>query len=108
MILLTAMKDTLTRFKLSKAVYREIGLSQGESSELVEAVLEEIIQALLRKERVKLTSFGSFLLRYRGPSLGRNPQTGREATIPPRYMVSFKPSHILKKHVNIHADEKEE
>ena len=104
------MKDnnTLTRSQLSKAVYREIGLSKIESGELVEAVLEEIIQALLREERVKLSSFGSFLLRYRGSSLGRNPQTGQETPVPPRYFVSFKPSHILREHVNIYADEKEE
>lgn len=98
-------KDTLTRLKLSKAVYREIGLSHRESSELVEAVLEEIIQALLRKENVKLSSFGSFALRYRNESLGRNPQTGKETTIPPRYVISFKPSHILKSRVDIYADE---
>ena len=100
-------KNTLTRLKLSKAVYREIGLSHRESSELVEAVLEEIIQALLRKEGVKLSSFGSFSLRYRGKSLGRNPQTGIETAIPPRHVISFKPSHILKEHVNIYADSSE-
>ena len=97
-------KDTLTRIKLSQAVYREIGLSQSESGELVETVLEEIIQALLRNEKVKLSSFGSFSPRWRGSSLGRNPLTGKEAAIPPRYVVGFKPSHILKKHVNIYAD----
>lgn len=97
-------KDTLTRQRLSTAVYREIGFSHRESSELVEAVFEEIIQALLRKEEVKLSSFGSFSLRYRCASLGRNPQTGKETAISPRYVISFKPSHILKNHVNIFAD----
>ena len=100
-------KNTLTRLKLSKAVYREIGLSHRESSELVETVLEEIIQALLRRENVKLSSFGSFLLQYRSKTLGRNPQTGKETIIPPRHIVSFKPSHTLRKHVDIYADEDE-
>lgn len=97
-------KYTLTRLKLSKAVYREIGFSHRESSDLVEAVLEEIIQALLRDEGVKLSSFGSFSLHFREAGLGRNPQTGKETIIPPRYVISFKPSHILRKHVNVYAD----
>ena len=97
-------KNTLTRIQLSEAVYREIGLSKSESSDLVQAVLDQVIEALLRRETVKLTAFGSFSLLWRGPSLGRNPQTGKEVAVPPRYMVSFRPSHILRRHVDIHAD----
>ena len=94
---------SLTRLKLSRAVYRELGLSQSESSDLVERVLEEIIQALLDERGVKLSSFGAFSLHHRAAAIGRNPLTGKETTIPAGHIVKFTPSTILKRHVNIHA-----
>ena len=55
--------DTLTRAELTEAVYEEVGLSRNESSELVEAVLGEMSNALIRGESVKISSFGSFTIR---------------------------------------------
>ncbi len=51
---------TVTRADLSEAVYREVGLSRSESAKLVDSVLDEISDALVRGEMVKLSSFGSF------------------------------------------------
>ena len=50
--------ETLTRADLTESVYRNIGLSRNESSELVEAVLEEVCACLEKGEEVKLSSFG--------------------------------------------------
>src|SRR3546814_9996161 len=44
---------TITRADLSEAVYQEVGLSRNESAELVESVLNEISEALVRGEMVK-------------------------------------------------------
>ena len=55
--------DTLTRAELTEAVYEEVGLSRNESAELVEAVLGEMSNALIRGESVKISSFGSFTIR---------------------------------------------
>jgi len=92
--------DTLTRASLSEAVYREIGLSLAESSELVDDVLEHVIQALEDGDNVKISSFGSFLVRQKKERIGRNPKTGVEVPITPRKVLSFRPSNLLKDKIN--------
>ncbi len=92
--------NTLTRADLSEAVYREIGLSRNESAQMVEAVLAHMSDALVRGENVKISSFGTFAVRQKGPRMGRNPKTGEEVPIEPRRVLVFRPSHILKERVN--------
>ncbi len=91
---------TVTRADLSEAVYQEVGLSRNESAELVESVLNEISDALVRGEMVKLSSFGSFAVRQKGERVGRNPMTGEEAPILPRRVLVFRASHALKSRIN--------
>jgi integration host factor subunit alpha len=91
---------TLTRADLTESVYRNIGLSRNESSDLVEAVLEEICSCLEAGEEVKLSSFGTFSVQSKSERVGRNPKTGIEAVITPRRVLSFRPSHILKDRVD--------
>ena len=95
---------TLTRAELTEAVYEEVGLSRNESSELVEAVLGEMSNALIRGESVKISSFGSFTIRNKSERIGRNPKTGEEVPITPRRVVIFKPSHVLKSRINFPRD----
>ena len=90
---------TVTRANLSEAVYQEVGLSRSESAELVDSVLNEISDALVRGETIKLSSFGSFMVRQKGERVGRNPKTGEEAPILPRRVLVFRPSHALKERV---------
>ena len=93
-------QKTITRAELIEAVYQRIGLSRTDSSELVELVLREISDTLAAGETVKLSSFGSFLVRDKGARVGRNPKTGIEVPIEPRRVLSFKPSNILKQRIN--------
>jgi integration host factor subunit alpha len=90
---------TVTRADLSDAVYQEVGLSRSESEKLVDSVLNEISDALVRGEKVKLPSFGSFMIRQKGERVGRNPKTGEEAPILPRRVLIFRASHALKERV---------
>ena len=94
------MSRTLTRADLTEAVYRNIGLSRNESADLVESVLEEMCVCLEAGEEVKLSSFGTFSVQSKRERVGRNPKTGVEATITPRRVLSFRPSHILKNRVD--------
>jgi integration host factor subunit alpha len=91
---------TVTRADLCEAVYQKVGLSRTESSALVELVLKEITDCLERGETVKLSSFGSFVVRKKGQRIGRNPKTGKEVPISPRRVMVFKPSAILKQRIN--------
>lgn len=92
--------DTLTRADLAEAVYREVGLSRNESADLVESVLEEISDALVKGENVKISSFGSFVVREKGGRMGRNPKTGEEVPIEPRRVLTFRASHVMKDIIN--------
>lgn len=91
---------TVTRAQLSEAVYQEVGLSRNESAQLVETVLHEIGNSLVRGDTVKISSFGSFSVRQKGGRIGRNPKTGEEVPIAPRRVLVFRPSHVLKEQVN--------
>lgn len=95
-----AAKNTVTRAQLSEAVYQEVGLSRNESAELVESVLKEIADSLVKGETVKISSFGSFYVREKGRRIGRNPKTGEEVPILPRRVLVFRPSHVLKDRIN--------
>ncbi len=91
---------TVTRADLSEAVYQEVGLSRSESAKLVDSVLHEISDALVRGETIKLSSFGSFVVRQKGERVGRNPKTGEEVPILPRRVLLFRASHALKSRIN--------
>lgn len=91
---------TVTRADLCEAVYQKVGLSRTESAELVESVLKEISDNLVEGESVKLSSFGSFIVRSKGERVGRNPKTGEEVPISPRRVMVFKPSNVLKQKIN--------
>jgi integration host factor subunit alpha len=97
-------RKTATREDLTEAVQRTIGLSLGEAKTLVSQVLEMIAITLEHGETVKLSSFGSFVVRQKGERLGRNPKTLEPATIRPRRVLVFKPSPILKQQINSPPD----
>ncbi|MAU41707.1 MAG: integration host factor subunit alpha [Kordiimonas sp.] len=91
---------TITRADLSEAVYQEVGLSRNESADLVEAILKEISDNLTQNDNVKISSFGSFMVRDKGGRVGRNPKTGEEVPIDPRRVLVFRPSQVLKERVS--------
>jgi len=92
--------ETLTRAGLAEAIYAEVGLSRHESADLLEAVLEKISSVLEAGETVKISGFGTFLLREKGQRIGRNPKTGIEVPILPRRVLTFRPSQVLKARIN--------
>jgi integration host factor subunit alpha len=91
---------TLTRADLSESVHRHVGLSRTESADLVKSVLDSITQNLEQGDSVKLSSFGTFMVRQKNGRIGRNPKTGEEVPITPRRVLVFRPSHVLKAQVN--------
>ena len=91
---------TVTRAQLGDAVFHEVGLSRNDSVKLVDAVLEQVADSLSRGEPVKISSFGSFSVRDKGQHMGRNPKTGEEVPIPPRRVLVFRASHVLKDLIN--------
>ena len=93
-------RKTLTRQDISEALYSKIGLSKHESAVMLESVLNQICDALINGESVKLSSFGTFYPRQKRERVGRNPKTGVTATINARRVISFKPSKLMKERTN--------
>ena len=92
--------STVTRAHLAESLHTQVGLSRNESAGLVEVVLERISSVLEAGEPVKISGFGTFTVRRKGQRIGRNPKTGVEVPILPRRVLTFRPSSVLKAHVN--------
>ena len=90
------MSETLTRADLSETIYSEVGISKVESSQIVDQIFEEMILELVDGNSVKLSSFGSFMVRQKKERIGRNPKTKEEAVIDARRVVVFRASKELK------------
>ena len=91
--------QTLTRADLAEAINRKLGLSRAESLVMVESILDFMTDALAEGENVKISGFGTFLLRDKAERVGRNPKTGVEVPITPRRVLTFRASQMLKDRV---------
>lgn len=88
--------ETLTRAEIAEAINRKLGLSRSESLAMVESILRLMTDALAKGENVKVSGFGTFLLRDKAERVGRNPKTGVEVPITPRRVLTFRASQMLK------------
>jgi len=89
----------LTRADLANEIHRQVGLSRADSAEMIELILDKMCSALSEGENVKISGFGSFVLRDKGERVGRNPKTGVEVPIAPRRVLTFRASQILRSSV---------
>tara|TARA_Y100000992_G_C21003038_1_gene367409 strand:+ start:248 stop:559 length:312 start_codon:yes stop_codon:yes gene_type:complete len=94
------MEKSTTRSSLSEAVFKNVGLSRNESANLVDSVFNEILSSLIQGDDVKISSFGTFVVRKKKERIGRNPKTGEEVPITARSVVTFRASNVLKSRVN--------
>jgi|TARA_Y100000992_G_scaffold297326_1_gene260776 integration host factor subunit alpha len=102
------MDKTTTRSTLSEAVFKNVGLSRNESATLVDSVFGEILKSLIQGDDVKISSFGTFVVRQKKERIGRNPKTGQEVPITARSVVTFRASNVLKTRVNSRSKMKQE
>src|SRR5688500_15993754 len=91
---------TLTRAALAEARKRRVGLSRADALEMVEAILRHMCASLSKGENVKISGFGTFILRDKAERIGRNPKTGVEVPITPRRVLTFRASQMLKDRIS--------
>lgn len=94
-----AEAGTLTRADIAEALHRNVGLSRSESGDLVEGMLEHLASALTKGQNVKISGFGTFILRDKKQRIGRNPKTGVEVPITPRRVLTFRASQLLRERI---------
>jgi len=91
-----AESGTLTRADLAEIMHRHVGLSRAQCAVIVERMIGHMCEALDRGENVKISGFGTFLLRDKAERIGRNPKSGVEVPIAPRRVLTFRASQTLR------------
>ena len=85
---------------LINKIAKEINISKQEAEAGVNLFFQTIKEALERGEEIELRGFGSFRFRQRQARSGRNPRTGEPVKVPPKKVLYFKPSKLLKSIIN--------
>ena len=94
------MSNNITRDDISEFINSEFGLTKYDCNNLVNEVIDQIINGLVKDNIVKIHNFGTFKLKNRNQRIGRNPKTKIEVMISARKVVSFIPSKYLLKKIN--------
>jgi len=94
------VKTNFTRKDLSKKIYQNLGFSKSYSSRVIDNFFETLIQELIRSNKIKISSFGTFKVINKKKRIGRNPKTKEEAIILPRKTIKFSPSSLVKQKLN--------
>ncbi|NCX39668.1 MAG: integration host factor subunit alpha [Actinobacteria bacterium] len=100
----TLDSPALTKAQLSEMLFEQLGLNKREAKEYIEAFFELISSQLVEGKDVKLSGFGNFEIRSKSGRPGRNPRTGEPVPIPPKRVVTFKASAMLKEQINASTD----
>jgi integration host factor subunit alpha len=90
----------LTKAQLSEMLHQQLGLNKREAKDFIEALFARVIDELVQGRDVKLSGFGNFEVRSKSARPGRNPRTGELVPIPPKRVVTFKASAMLKDQIN--------
>ena len=89
-----------TRKDLSNKVYQNLGFSKNLTSSIIDDFIESLISELIKLDKIKISSFGTFKVTNKKERIGRNPKTKVTAKICARKVVKFKPSAIAKDKLN--------
>ena len=94
------MRQNLTKKEIVNSIYTQLGFSKKLIENLLEDIFEVLLDSLKQKNKVKISNFGTFILRHKKSRVGRNPKTKKETLISERNVILFKPSKYLKRKVN--------
>ena len=94
------LKKNFTRKSLSNNIHQNLGFSKNISSLIIDDFFESLIFELIKFNKIKISSFGTFHVVNKKERIGRNPKTKVEAKIMARKVVKFKASNTIKKKLN--------
>ena len=94
------MRTNLTKKNIVNSIYMQIGFSKKIAENLLDDILNIIINNLKKHKKIKISNFGTFILRSKKSRVGRNPKTKEEKKISERNVVIFKPSKDFKNYIN--------
>ncbi len=91
---------TLTKAQIVEALFAKNIFTKIQSAQIIDTLFELIKQSLENGEDVLISGFGKFSVKEKRQRNGRNPQTGEPMTLPPRKVVTFKCSTVLRAPMN--------
>ena len=94
------MRQNLTKKEIINSIYMQLGFSKKLIENILEDLFDILLQSLKEKGKVKVSNFGTFILRNKKQRIGRNPKTKKDAVISQRNVILFKPSRFLKDKIN--------
>ncbi len=94
------MRQNLTKKEIINSIYMQLGFSKKLIENILEDLFDILLQSLKEKGKVKVSNFGTFILRNKKQRIGRNPKTKEDAVISQRNVILFKPSRFLKDKIN--------
>jgi len=92
----------LTKKKLIENLVEALKIGKHEAKDLVELFFKEMSAMLEQGQQIRLSGFGNFNLRDKKARPGRNPKTGKDFSITPRRVVTFRAGQKLKDRVKKH------
>jgi integration host factor subunit alpha len=94
------MRVNLTKKDLVNSVYMRLGFSKIISENLLDDFLSTLMDNLIKEKKLKLSKFGTFVVRGKKSRIGRNPKTKVDQIISERNVVLFKASKEFKDFIN--------
>ena len=94
------MRQNLTKKEIINSIYMQLGYSKKLIENVLEDIFEILLESLKEKGKVKISNFGTFVIRHKKSRIGRNPKTKMKAIISERNVILFKPSKEFKEFIN--------
>ncbi len=94
------MSEKITFAELVEKISAKTDRSEQTTNDFIHELAKIIETSLGTGEKISISGFGKFELRWIDQRKGRNPQTGEEITIPGQNKVVFKPYKALRERVN--------
>ena len=94
------IKKNLTKKDITNKLHSRLGLSKNLLGNILDNFFQSLVNELIIKKRIKISSFGTFEVKHKKERIGRNPKNKIEFKISSRKIVKFKPSDIIKRKLN--------
>ena len=98
------MRINLTKKEIVNTIYMQIGFSKKISELLLDDLFQIILKNIVENKKVKISKFGTFVIRQKNSRIGRNPKTKENKIISKRKVILFRPSKELKKKINLNNE----
>ena len=94
------MRNNLTKNEIINTIYMQLGFSKNVIDNIIDDIFMLILNEIIQNKKVKISNFGTFILRNKKSRIGRNPKTLEKKVITDRNVILFKPSRYLKNYIN--------